>query len=117
MDVTLTDDKEIQTLNHTYRGKDTPTNVLSFPQLDNFEIFPSIPDLLLGDIVLSYSTVKKESLQQKKNVENHLKHLLVHSTLHLLGFDHKNEEEAFQMETLEVSVLSELGIDNPYWIN
>ena len=118
IDVTFTDDAQIQILNHQYRGKNNPTNVLSFPQHDPLEedlkrMNPTLP-LLLGDVVLSYETVTKEAQDQKKAFSHHLTHLLVHGVLHLLGFNHINEEDAHEMETLEIKILQDLNVPNPY---
>lgn len=98
-------DGEIQILNRDYRGKDKPTNVLSFPQNE---------PAMLGDIVLAYETVVREAKEQEKPLENHLRHLLVHGVLHLLGHDHEEDGEAEAMESLEARILSEMGIKNPY---
>jgi len=99
------DDAAIQTLNRDYRGKDKPTNVLSFP----IEGGP-----LLGDIVLAYETTKMEAAAQGKSFDHHLTHLIIHGFLHLLGYDHMDNKSAAIMESLEIAALSQLGIDNPY---
>lgn len=108
--IVLADNAFIQNLNKTYRGKDKPTNVLSFPQ------DPGSDDKVsnLGDVVLAYETVKKEAAGQKKSFENHVTHLLVHGILHLLAYDHEDDTEAEEMESLEIRVLESLGIKNPY---
>lgn len=108
LSIVLVDDAFIQNLNKKYRNKDKPTNVLSFPQDDDFS---------LGDIVLALETIERESKEQNKLFEHHLSHLVVHGTLHLLGYDHETDEEAEEMETLEVKILSELAIENPYLIS
>lgn len=95
----------IQELNKNYRGKDKPTNVLSFPQDD---------DLMLGDIIMAYETVAVEAQEQGKSFEDHASHLAIHGILHLLGHDHEDEAEAEEMEMIEVAVLRKLGIKNPY---
>ncbi|MFT7087707.1 MAG: putative rRNA maturation factor [Rickettsiales bacterium] len=120
--VLLTGDEQIRELNKNYRGKDQPTNVLSFPLLDgtkikngdfsNFQI--DFGHLALGDIVVSYQTVRKESEQQKKEFDDHLTHLLIHSLLHLIGFDHIFDADAKIMEELETEILAGMGIRNPY---
>lgn len=114
IDATLCDDDEICKINQVYRAKNKPTDVLSFPQYENLEDWPDHQDILLGDIILSYSTIMKTAKEQKKTFKDHLTHLVVHSTLHLLGFDHKEEDDAKNMEELEISILAELGIQNPY---
>jgi probable rRNA maturation factor len=103
--VLLTDNAAIRTLNRTWRGKDKPTNVLSFPQ-------PSGP--LLGDIVLAAETVQDEADLAGKPVEAHIAHLMVHGLLHLLGYDHETEVEAEEMEQLEAAALAEMGVADPY---
>jgi probable rRNA maturation factor len=111
--VLLADDATVQTLNRTWRNKDKPTNVLSFPAADG----PIQPGMArpLGDVVLAYDTLVRESTEQSKPFEHHFAHLLVHGTLHLLGQDHETgEAEADAMEALEVAALRTLGIPNPY---
>ena len=111
--VLLADDATVQTLNRTWRNKDKPTNVLSFPAAD----VPIQPGMArpLGDVVLAYDTLVRESTEQSKPFEHHFAHLLVHGTLHLLGQDHETgEAEADAMEALEVAALRTLGIPNPY---
>lgn len=103
--VLLTDDAHIRVLNRDYRVKDKATNVLSFPQDE--------PEML-GDIILAYETVMREAAEQGKTFEAHLTHLLVHGCLHLLGYDHEEDDEAEEMEALEVEILAGLGVNNPY---
>ncbi|MFN3460207.1 MAG: rRNA maturation RNase YbeY [Oceanibaculum sp.] len=110
--VRLTDDAELQALNRQYRGKDRPTNVLSFPG-DPEDAFPGEP-VPLGDLALAYGTVAREAVEQGKSLADHLSHLIVHGTLHVLGYDHETEEEAAEMEALEVRILSGFGISDPY---
>ena len=105
LSVVLADDAFIQDLNKTYRSKDKPTNVLSFPQDEDFS---------LGDIILAYETIKREADEQHKSFEAHLTHLCIHGTLHLLGFDHISDKEAEEMEALEIRILAGLNIENPY---
>lgn len=112
LSVVLSDDAHVRDLNRDYRGKDKPTNVLSFPAELDMDI-PGAPRML-GDIVLALETVQREALEQSKTAEAHLTHLSVHGLLHLLGYDHIEEEEAQQMEALEVRLLADLGIANPY---
>ncbi|MGU3540276.1 rRNA maturation RNase YbeY [Methylobacterium sp. A54F] len=110
--VLLADDATVQALNRTWRGKDRPTNVLSF------EAGPQPPHggaRLLGDVVLAYDTMLRESAEQSKPLAHHLAHLLVHGTLHLLGQDHETgEAEAEAMEAREIAALATLGIPDPY---
>lgn len=115
--VLLADNAYSQELNHSYRGKNSPTNVLSFPsltreELENFAY--KQPPIILGDIVLAFEVVLQESEQQKKRFLDHLTHLIVHGTLHLLGYDHLEDKEADAMEALEISILEHLGISDPY---
>lgn len=108
--VRLVDSDESQQLNHDYRGKDKPTNVLSFP----FQNPPGITLPLLGDLVVCKQVVEKEAIEQCKSLNAHWAHMLIHGTLHLLGYDHITEEEAIEMETLETKLLLELGFPAPY---
>ncbi|KPJ95980.1 MAG: hypothetical protein AMJ53_01615 [Gammaproteobacteria bacterium SG8_11] len=112
--VRIVDETEIKTLNETYRHKSGVTNVLSFP----FEVPPEVPIPLmgefLGDIVICAPVVLSEARLQQKPIENHWAHLIVHGTLHLLGYDHLSEQQADEMETMEIAILSEFGIPNPY---
>jgi probable rRNA maturation factor len=109
--VMLTDDAQIRELNRTWRAKDKPTNVLSFPA-------PEQPGSggprHLGDIALAYETLVRESEEESKELAHHFAHLIVHGVLHLLGYDHEVEAEADIMEGLEVKALATLGIANPY---
>jgi probable rRNA maturation factor len=108
----FTDDAHIRVLNREWRGKDTPTNVLSFPA---FEIGPgdALPPML-GDIVIAHETVSSESALEEKPFAHHLTHLIVHGFLHLLGYDHEDDEEAEEMEGMERRVLTRLAIPDPY---
>lgn len=111
--VLLADDATVQDLNKTWRGKDKPTNVLSFPAAPQ-PLPPGAPTPL-GDVVLAYETMVRESAEQGKPLQNHLAHLLVHGTLHLVGQDHElGEPEAEAMEALEIAALATLGIPDPY---
>lgn len=118
----LTDDEEIRRLNRDYRGKDKPTNILSFPMLapeDAAGIADAIAaddamDILLGDLAVAHETLVSEAAQKGISVEDHLTHLLVHGTLHLLGHDHQEDSEADAMEALETRILDGLGIADPY---
>jgi len=112
--IRLGDDAEVQALNRDYRGKDRPTNVLSFPGDD--PATPRVPGqpLLLGDIVVALETTRREAAEAGRPVEAHLAHLIVHGVLHLLGHDHHDAAEADAMEALETRVMAELGYPDPY---
>ncbi|SFV68212.1 Metal-dependent hydrolase YbeY, involved in rRNA and/or ribosome maturation and assembly [hydrothermal vent metagenome] len=101
---------EIQQLNHTYRNKNQPTNVLSFPS----DLPSEIKSNFLGDIVICNEVVIKEAKQQQKTNEAHFAHMIIHGVLHLLGFDHIKEAEAEEMENLEIELLKQLNFQNPY---
>ena len=99
------DDAEMREFNFQFRGMDKPTNVLSFPDgMDGY----------LGDIAISLETIEREADEQGKDPVDHLTHMVVHGILHLLGHDHEKKAEANKMESLEINILSRLGIDNPY---
>ena len=104
---------ESQQLNFDYRGKDKPTNVLSFP----FQCPPGIELPLLGDLVICAPVVAMEAQQQNKTLSAHWAHMVVHGCLHLLGFDHINDDDAEQMEAEEVTILQQLGFTNPYLLD
>ena len=119
MAVVLADDAFIRELNHTYRGKDKATNVLSFPSVEKMEasakrLSKGVNQFELGDVVLALETVEHEAQKQGKAFKDHAIHLLVHGTLHLLGYDHEKDSEAAQMEKMEIKILKELGLSNPY---
>jgi len=101
---------ESQQLNHQYRQKNKPTNVLSFP----FEVPEGIDINLLGDLVICADIVIQEAKDQNKILQHHWAHLVIHGCLHLLGYDHIKDDEATEMESIEIKLLSKLGIDNPY---
>ncbi|MBP7178012.1 MAG: rRNA maturation RNase YbeY [Moraxellaceae bacterium] len=112
--VRLVDAEESRELNHTYREKDKPTNVLSFPSdlpdflLEQMDVMP------LGDLVICVPVMAAEAIEQGKTEQAHWAHLTLHGTLHLLGYDHIEDADAEEMEALEVAALSQLGIANPY---
>ncbi|WP_372872524.1 rRNA maturation RNase YbeY [Shewanella sp.] len=108
--IRIVDASESQQLNHDYRGKDKPTNVLSFP----FEAPPGIELPLLGDLVICASVVENESVEQQKALEAHWAHMVVHGCLHLLGYDHIEDAEAEEMESLETTLITGLGYPDPY---
>ncbi|MBL8674405.1 MAG: rRNA maturation RNase YbeY [Rhodospirillales bacterium] len=110
--IALTSDAAVRRLNRDFRGKDRPTNVLSFPA-DSFASAPGAPRHL-GDIALALETVRREARAQDKRVADHLAHLVVHGTLHLLGHDHEDDSGAAVMERREIRVLAGLGIADPY---
>jgi probable rRNA maturation factor len=120
--VSLVSDAQIKKINFQFRGKNKATNVLSFPALDENLIrkvgikkaIGASNCLFLGDIVISYETLKKESLAQKKKFSDHLFHLVLHSILHLIGYDHEDEKMAKIMEELEIKILKKNHIKNPY---
>lgn len=111
--VVLADDDFVKELNHTYRGKKNPTNVLSFPYTST-KSRNLKPEAYLGDIVLALETIKSEAKTQNKTFKNHAIHLIVHGVLHLLGHDHEKEKDAIEMETKEIKILKTLGVKNPY---
>jgi probable rRNA maturation factor len=110
--VVLADDPFIRRLNRDHRGKDAPTNVLSFP-LDGDGATADKP-VLLGDVVLAYRTIRREAKAEGKRIASHAAHMLVHGTLHLLGFDHERDRAARVMEGHEVRILKRLGVPDPY---
>ena len=108
--IRLVDEAESNELNLTYRGKDKPTNVLSFP----FECPPGVELPLLGDLVICRQVVEREASEQDKPLMAHWAHMVVHGSLHLLGYDHIEDGEAEEMEALEVEFMAALGFENPY---
>ena len=111
----LTDDAEQRGLNRAYRGRDTATNVLSFALIDLADpAAPAGAPMLLGDVVLAFATIEREATEQKKTLADHLRHLVVHGVLHLLGFDHQSAAAAAAMEAREVEILERLGVPDPY---
>jgi probable rRNA maturation factor len=108
--VRVVDEPESQELNHDYRGKDKPTNVLSFP----FEAPPGIDIDLLGDLVICKQVVEREAIEQNKPLISHWAHMVVHGCLHLLGYDHIEDQEAEEMESLETEIMKSMGYSDPY---
>lgn len=111
LSVLMTDDEAVRLLNRDWRGKDSPTNVLSFPS--DMPVIPGEPDFL-GDIALARETLEREATLDGKPLDDHLRHLVVHGVLHLLGYDHIEKAEAEEMETTETRILAGLGVPDPY---
>ncbi len=112
LSLVFTNDADIREINAKWRHIDKPTNVLSFPA---FALQPGQePEEILGDIVIARETVEREAAEEDKSFDDHLSHLVVHGLLHLMGYDHQNDEEAEQMEALERKILASLGISDPY---
>ncbi len=112
--IALADDALVRDLNSRYRGIDRPTDVLSFPAAEGDEPAPEGAPILLGDVVLAYETVLAEAEAEGKPLANHLAHLVAHGVLHLLGYDHVAEDDAREMEAIEIAILAGLGIADPY---
>ncbi|MCL4158767.1 UNVERIFIED_CONTAM: hypothetical protein GTU68_017847 [Idotea baltica] len=108
--VRIVDTEESHQLNHDYRGKDKPTNVLSFP----FEVPPGMELDLLGDLIICRQVVEKEAEEQNKPLLAHWAHMVVHGSLHLLGYDHIEDDEAEDMESLETEIMQTMGFEDPY---
>jgi len=114
-------DAESRALNKDYRDQDKPTNVLSFPMQDLDELSESFawakdggPPVLLGDLVIAAGVISAEALEQGKAIRSHYMHLVIHGLLHLLGYDHIEDDQATQMEALEIKIMADLGIPDPY---
>jgi probable rRNA maturation factor len=114
----FTSDAEVQALNREWRGKDKPTNVLSFPMLTRAEVLflaPEGPPVLLGDVALAHETCAREAAEKGVSIEHHAAHLVIHGLLHLAGYDHEiSPEDAAEMEALETKALASMGIADPY---
>jgi probable rRNA maturation factor len=119
LSVRLTSDEDVRALNAHWGGKDKPTNVLSFPMSEQYELEQADedgPELMLGDIVLARGVCEREAAEKEIPFERHASHLLIHGTLHLLGYDHGDDRDAADMESREVRALARLGIDDPYLV-
>ena len=117
LNVCLSDDEAVHKLNKEFRGMDKPTNVLSFANIDDdffWDTFDEVDEAELGDIILAFETLVREAQEKNISVYAHYCHLLVHGFLHLLGFDHQEDDEAEEMENLEIDILASFSIDNPY---
>jgi len=117
LSIRLASDDEVHALNSEWRGKDKPTNVLSFPMAEANELAEAAesgPELMLGDIILARGVCVAEAAEKAIPIESHAAHLMVHGTLHLLGYDHMDEDSAADMEAREVRALSRMGIADPY---
>ncbi|MES2908585.1 MAG: rRNA maturation RNase YbeY [Pseudomonadota bacterium] len=114
LDIRIVGEAESQTLNRDYRGKDKPTNVLSFPAELPPELIAELDEVPLGDLAICAEVVAREALEQGKPLHAHWAHMTVHGVLHLLGHDHIEEADAARMEPLEIAILATLGWDNPY---
>ena len=116
LSIAFASNDDVQTLNAEWRDKDKPTNILSFPMVEP-EFFTTLRDdgpLMLGDLILAYDVCVREAGEKALSLEAHVTHLLIHGTLHLLGYDHRDDEEAEMMEALEIKALATLGLDDPY---
>ncbi|MEO8455809.1 MAG: rRNA maturation RNase YbeY [Sphingomicrobium sp.] len=117
LSVRLTGDEQVRSLNAKWRRKDKPTNVLSFPMAEDYELRDenvASRELLLGDVIVARGVCEREAQDKGVSVEQHATHLIVHGTLHLLGYDHESDADAADMEAREVRALERLGIANPY---
>jgi probable rRNA maturation factor len=116
--IKLSDNQEVHILNRDWRGKDSPTNILSFPMIasDEFEALANTDDgeVLVGDMILAHGICVAEASEKRISLADHVTHLFVHGTLHLLGYDHVGELDGDMMEALEVKALASMGLGNPY---
>lgn len=117
LSIRLAEDEEVRALNAQWRGKDKPTNVLSFPLVDAAELNAASndgPELMLGDIILAHGVCAAEAAEKAIEIDQHAAHLMVHGTLHLLGYEHDDDVAANDMEARETRALARLGIADPY---
>jgi probable rRNA maturation factor len=115
LSLVLANDEVIHVLNREYRGNDKPTNILTFASLDDKDSpLPEEGPVPLGDVMLSYQTIIKESIDEGRFFKDHAIHLAIHGVLHLLGYDHEDEDDANVMESLEIRILESMGVQNPY---
>ena len=112
--IRIVDEDESRELNHHYRGKDKSTNVLSFPMELPEELAAEVDENMLGDLIICAPVVAHEAQEQHKILQHHWAHMVIHGMLHLQGYDHIEADEAEEMESLEIKLLQQLGIDNPY---
>lgn len=111
LSVTLSDDATVRELNAKWRGKNSATNVLTFPAFEPDEMADAP---MLGDVILAFETVDREAREEGKSLSDHLSHLVVHGVLHLFGYDHLEDDEAEEMEAIETRALARLGVPDPY---
>ena len=117
VNLSLSNNAEVQKLNASFRGMDKPTNVLSFANIDADDFFEEIKQadvVELGDIIIAIETLQQEAHQKKILLQDHFAHLLIHGILHLFGYDHQTDEDADEMEDIEINILEKLKIANPY---
>ena len=117
INLSLSNNAEVQKLNASFRGMDKPTNVLSFANIDGDDFFEEIKQagiVELGDIIIALETLQQESNLKEISLQDHFAHLLIHGILHLFGYDHQTDEEANEMEGIEINILEKLKIANPY---
>ena len=116
LNLCLSDDKNVHKLNLEFRHQDKPTNVLSFANIDSEDFDDLLEDdtIELGDIIIAYETMEREAKEQEVSFKNHFCHLWTHGILHILGYDHIEDADREEMESLEIAILDKLGIENPY---
>ena len=112
--IRLVNEAESRNLNHQYRGKDSATNILSFPMEMPGELAAKIDEIMLGDLIICAPVVAREATEQNKILMHHWAHMVIHGMLHLQGYDHISDDEAEEMESLEIKLLQQLGMTNPY---